>query len=539
MPTLLRRPYYRKLTSIGKTEKLLGLFLLLLVGGIVIAYFLQAAGNREYLFNVDQAALLGNTEPRERAIARQMLPAIGEGEWPQTAATWKDATEAEAIPPGEFSAKLGDTAAALLAFDTQWVYRRRYATGESPTRELTIIVCDVTSPTQAFGLWRARRPRPSRDREGTAEALEIGRGGWRAVDGLSVGFWNGRYYTELRASDDLSNGGPALAEAAAVIASLQLSYGGPFSQEKTLPPEERAGWPILRAAKGGEWTVAADASPQQTSEMSPFPEPGTAGWRRPRKADRFTPANLYEKINGRAAAFLQFHFKGLTFGTYFHQSDPNRTIDVYWYDMGESLNAFGIYRSEAPHDPARVSLGREAYQTVGAVFFWKGADYVQVLPAGEDEADAKVALEVARRIAKRIEGGDEDLWASTILPQAGRVPDSLQFTASDVFGLDFLEDVFTADYDTDGVRLTLFIHRAQNEESAQALLDRYVAFFQRYGRLSWSDPDASRGIVEGNVAGMIDVVFAKGRYLGGVAGAEDSTAARKAAAAFYELVHGP
>jgi hypothetical protein len=41
-------------------------------------------------------------------------------------------------------------------------------------------------------------------------------------------------------------------------------------------------------------------------------------------------------------------------------------------------------------------------------------------------------------------------------------------------------------------------------------------------------------MVAGEVAGVVDVVFAKGRYLGGVSGASELEAAREAALAFYE-----
>ena len=71
-----------------------------------------------------------------------------------------------------------------------------------------------------------------------------------------------------------------------------------------------------------------------------------------------------------------------------------------------------------------------------------------------------------------------------------------------------------------------------DEAKAAALLDEYVAFFEKYGRVTWADPDASRRIVTGDVAGLIDVVFAKGRYVGGVSGADDADLAQFKIAVF-------
>ena len=149
---------------------------------------------------------------------------------------------------------------------------------------------------------------------------------------------------------------------------------------------------------------AGVATRVDTSKPSaPFPELDLPGWQASGKLSRFTPENLYQKINGRADAYVQFHVVGLTFGSYHHQTITDRTVDVYWYDMGEPQNAFALYRSEAPQDAARVAIGREGYQTGGAVFFWKGASYIQVLPTSFDDADARVALRIAERLAERIE----------------------------------------------------------------------------------------------------------------------------------------
>lgn len=137
--------------------------------------------------------------------------------------------------------------------------------------------------------------------------------------------------------------------------------------------------------------------------QEPFPDPGVEEWRAPSKVSHFTPDNLYLKIDGRADAYLQFHVVGLTFGTYYHQTDGDRTVDVYWYDMGNPHNALGMYRSEAPHDAAKVAIGREGYRAGGAVFFWKGASYVQVLPTRLDQGDSHVSMRIAERLSGRIE----------------------------------------------------------------------------------------------------------------------------------------
>jgi hypothetical protein len=131
------------------------------------------------------------------------------------------------------------------------------------------------------------------------------------------------------------------------------------------------------------------------------------------------------------------------------------------------------------------------------------------------------------------------MWALAVLPENGRVADTFEYLAKDSFGLDFLSDVYAAAYDVDGGRVKLFIHRAADQASARALLEEYLAYFEEYGETIWADSDDDPRIVAGRAFGVIDVVFAKGIYLGGVAGAEDLEAARKTAVAFYEGLTAP
>ncbi len=272
---------------------------------------------------------------------------------------------------------------------------------------------------------------------------------------------------------------------------------------------------------------------------SPFPKLGDRNWLAPARVSRFTPETLYEKINGRAGLYLQFHVASMVFGSYAHRSDGDRTIDVFWYDMGEPQNALGIYKSELPPHMEALEIGSASYSTGGAVFFIKGSAYVQVLPAGPDEADAGVALAIASKIGEAVEDVQDDLWVMKVLPERGRVADSFEYIATDAFGLDYLQNVFAADYDSPAGRLKLFVHQAADAAAARVLLEKHLAFFEEYGEIVWTDPDAGRRIGAGDSDGVIDVVFAKARYFGGVTGAEDLDAAREAAVRFHDGLESP
>jgi hypothetical protein len=138
---------------------------------------------------------------------------------------------------------------------------------------------------------------------------------------------------------------------------------------------------------------------QSGATESLFPDPGVPGWRSPQRLSRYSRENLYVKIDGRAPVYLDSGVVALTFGAYAYGGDPQRTVDVYWYDMGDPANASAVYRAEAPPDATRVGIGDEGYEVGGAVFFRKGAGYVQVLPGDPIDADGLAARAIAQRFA--------------------------------------------------------------------------------------------------------------------------------------------
>jgi hypothetical protein len=185
---------------------------------------------------------------------------------------------------------------------------------------------------------------------------------------------------------------------AAIIAAFVVEVA--TNQDSLFDVAETAYGP---AAPGPADSQAQPASVASSETENPFPEPGIEGWRAPGRVNHFTADNLYVKIDGRAAAYLEHGVVGLTAGTYEHRGEVDRLIDVYWYDMGTSKNALAMYRSEEAPEAAPVSIGQAGYQVGGAVFFCDGSSYVQVLPSRSGDADAQVALKIAERLAARID----------------------------------------------------------------------------------------------------------------------------------------
>jgi hypothetical protein len=272
------------------------------------------------------------------------------------------------------------------------------------------------------------------------------------------------------------------------------------------------------------------AAPREGESV--LPAVGEPQWERPERVRVFGPANLYEKIDGRAGLYLAFGFLKLTFGTYRRAAAPGVYVDCYVYDMGELENAFGIFKAEQSADAQAVAIGREGYGAEGSLFFWKGSCYVQLLTPGPDEVYREFVAALAQALAGTIPDEGRKLWADALLPEKNRVRGSLAFWKRDAFNLEFLGDVYSAEYEADGKRWTMFVHRAASEAEANGLVGQYAGYLGKYGEALVRQPDQAVG----HVGGRYDAVFSQGRYFGGASGCEDRTVAEAEAAALREAL---
>ena len=62
--------------------------------------------------------------------------------------------------------------------------------------------------------------------------------------------------------------------------------------------------------------------------------------------ETYVPDTLYEKINGRAPAYMEYNFQELISRSYVIDSIPGEFLDVYLFRMDSPLNAFGIFSAE-------------------------------------------------------------------------------------------------------------------------------------------------------------------------------------------------
>ena len=275
-------------------------------------------------------------------------------------------------------------------------------------------------------------------------------------------------------------------------------------------------------------TEQADGSRPQTRVTGPrlagiAPE----GWAPMGQVERFAAGDLYVKINGRAEQYLAYDVVGLTCVSMADVSE--RFLDLFVYDMGAPIRAFGIYSAERAEGQPAVDLGRGGYRSAASIFFWKGPYYVQVIAGGNDEPLRRAADDVANELAGRLADGGEPVWGLSAFPADGLIKDSIQYVMRDALSMDFLGNTFTARYTANGSELTALLCRTDSEEKTAGLLDSYRRYLSDYGELLDGNLSGADETIVGDLDGTFDILFRQGTTVGGVTTAENRDAAEQTA----------
>jgi hypothetical protein len=302
--------------------------------------------------------------------------------------------------------------------------------------------------------------------------------------------------------------------------------------------------------------------------LSGLPPEWTLGKPGDRHLESFNADNLYEKIDGRAESFIQYGVKGMAY-TYYHPTgDPSNELQLYVFEMADSLKALGKYGSEKPEEFQTIAVGDAGYTSAGSLLFYAGRYYTQIVSTKDDPKFAAFALALATRVAsaQKTEAGPatpgalatgsapaattasvtspagtnspptssppkqetKEISPATffgLLPAAGRDGDA-KYVAQDVFGYSFLSDVFMADYKEKDVSWQGFLRPYRDAGEAKAMLEKYKESVKKDGaEVKTLTADGADEMVQTINIGLIDVIFRKGNCLAGANGATSAAPA--------------
>jgi len=203
-----------------------------------------------------------------------------------------------------------------------------------------------------------------------------------------------------------------------------------------------------------------------------------APWTRSAQIQMYSPANLWEYIDGAAEQYLTYGVQDLATATYTNSSGAVVGVDIY--RMVDSVNAFGIYRQELSPKARPVAIGVEGRAGSGSLKFWSGSFYVKLTasPAGGPQPELEA---LASAIAKGL--GEPGVMPAQVnwFPVAGFVPDSVTFVPADALGQSAFSNAFEAKYENPRGPSTALVVTFDSEQQAVAALARYEAFLAKPG----------------------------------------------------------
>jgi len=261
--------------------------------------------------------------------------------------------------------------------------------------------------------------------------------------------------------------------------------------------------------------VASQSLPEVVAGFRP------KGWQIFDEIKQFRSENLYEQINGRASFFLAYDMIRMTYVSFENSEVTMKFIDLSIYDMGTPTNAFGVFSAERSQGEYPLNLGRAGYRSAANYFIWKGQYYIRIISSEATDEFKRVGMELARKVTDCLLDSGEQVWGLAALPLKDRMPESVQYFKVDAMGLDFMRNTYTAAYRKGNTSVTAFLSQHDDAESARATVARYAMYAQKYGKGIDRMKAGEVELVSCDMGGSYDVVFHKGRLIGGVSSVED------------------
>lgn len=225
---------------------------------------------------------------------------------------------------------------------------------------------------------------------------------------------------------------------------------------------------------------APSASHDSAAAEKPVPALETMnlpGFRPAGRERRYTKDNLYEQVNGHAEYFISAGFAGLTVTEYaaVDAKTSDAEIQAEVYDMGNSLQAFGVLSDEAGDSAEPVSVGTMGFRTSAGINFIRGRYYVK-LSAFNPKAPL---LKFARAFSSTLPAGRDSFDVFSRLPDLGKVIKT-RFIKEDYRGLDFLRNVIEREYAAGDKKITVAL-MAGSGQQVTAVRSALFGYFSRSG----------------------------------------------------------
>jgi len=342
--------------------------------------------------------------------------------------------------------------------------------------------------------------------------------------GIGVGLWiKGKHFDPNRyalRTDALKSTAGAVEGKAGTLRSAGETQPGEEGASAAPRPKAEAATAEAEPAEG----AAAAPKPAIKGEPLEIALPGL----KPMGATEFYSSdNLFEKIDGRAPAYQGFNVQQLRSRSFSVNALSGSFVDVYEFRFDSPVNAFGMFALERDPKGKPLDFAPDGYAGEMGWFFRQGAVYVQVIASDQKPETLALAVAIAQNRAKQLPADDAGLAGRRKLPAEGLIADSIAFVPDNAQGQAFLKNVYQANYNFAGGKLSFFVMVTGPGEAAAAWKS-YLDFSGQFGGKATVLPDASGAkLFAAENFGTAKVIYQREGEIGGVVDVPNGELARQ------------
>ena len=151
---------------------------------------------------------------------------------------------------------------------------------------------------------------------------------------------------------------------------------------------------------------------------------------------------LFEHINGQAELYLKYGFQKSVFAIYENRKNQKDQIELDIYDMGNVLQAFGVF-SRFRNEDRPAGFGLDSYLDDHSALFCQGKYYVMFYAA---EKNPDLLRQFSKLVSSKISDPSHPPKEIGYFPKNGLKPGSIQYFSEGLLGHQFLKRGFQGIY---------------------------------------------------------------------------------------------
>jgi hypothetical protein len=281
------------------------------------------------------------------------------------------------------------------------------------------------------------------------------------------------------------------------------------------------------------WHVSLAATPLEPM----VPKKGVPdGWAIIHGPQTYNKKTLFEHVNGQAELFLKYGFEKSVFAVYQSKKDSQDQIEMDIYDMGNVVQAFGVF-SRFRNEDRPGGFGLDSFLDDHSALFYKGRYFIMVYATASNRDLLK---QFSSLISSKITDPSPPPKEIHYFPKDGLKPGSVQYFSEGLLGHQFLKRGFQGTYTekAEGKEYKLFLVVFKDSQDAEAGLKAYRDDLSKKGKMSsinlvefGTGAFSGEDPYQGNV-----IILQKGSYLLGVIGFEKEKDAENRLAQFMKNI---